>query len=310
MDRDKVRAGLTGCYIPMPTLLREGDLELNLEGMKRHVRFLLNHGVRQGNGVLLVCGAAGDFTTLDTQERLRIAEAVLEAAAGKVGVVLGVQSTNLREVIALARGAERLGALAVQASPPFYHHHSDDDVCDFLGAVAEASDIPIVLYTTYWQGKLSLDLVGRLAEIRTVAALKWAAPTFYEFERGLRRFAAKHFLIDNALQFVLSHMMGARGINTHPSNYWPEWGIRLWELLEAGQYRQAQEEMTRVLFPYYDLAYEIEHYTGGEGHLDKLCLELIGLDSSRSRLPIRDIRSRYREPVRHMLRTCGVPHLR
>jgi 4-hydroxy-tetrahydrodipicolinate synthase len=310
MDRNKVRAGLTGCYIPMPTLLREGDLELNLEGMKRHVRFLVDHGVRTGNGVLLVCGAAGDFTTLDTDERLRIAEAVLEAAAGKVGVVLGVQSTNLREVIALCRGAERLGALAVQASPPYYHHHSDDDVCEFLGAVADTSDIPIVLYTTYWQGKLSLDLVGRLAEIKTVAALKWAAPTFYEFERGLRRFGGKHFVIDNSLQFVLSHMMGGRGINTHPSNYWPEWGIRLWELLEAGQYRQAQGEMTRVLFPYYDLAADIDHFTGGEGHLDKLCLELIGLDSSRSRLPIRDIRPRFREPVRQMLKTCGVPHLR
>lgn len=309
MDRNEVRAGLTGCYVPMPTLFRDSDLELNLDGMKRHVRFLLEHGVRRGNGVLLVCGAAGDFTTLDTDERLRILEAVLEAAAGKVGVVLGVQSTNLREVITLARGAERLSALAVQASPPYYHAHSNDDICEFLGAVAEASAIPIVLYTTYWQGKLSLDLVGRLAEIPTVAALKWAAPTFYELERGLRRFAGKHFVIDNSLQFVLSHMMGARGINTHPSNYWPEWGIRLWGMLEAGQYREAQAEMARVLFPYYDLAAEIEHYTGGEGHLDKLCLELIGLDSSRSRLPIRDIRSRYREPVRQMLHTCGVPGL-
>lgn len=307
MDREKLQAQITGCYIPMPTQVRDDDLELNLPAMRRHVRFLLEGGVREGNGVLLTCGAAGDFTTLSVEERLRIADAVLDEAAGKVGVILGAQSTDLREVTALARGAARLGILGLQVSPPFYHQHTDDDVVEFLAAVGNAADVALVVYTTYWQGKLSLDLVGRLAELPQVVALKWAAPSYYEFERGLRLFAKRHFLIDNQLQFVLSHMLGARGINVHPSNYWPEWGVHLWGLLEAGQYREAQETMSRVMSPYYDLAYEVETFTGGEGHLDKLCLELVGLDSSRSRPPMRDIRPLFREKVRTMLRTCGVP---
>ena len=64
-----------------------------------------------------------------------------------------------------------------------------------------------------------------------------------------------------------------------------------------------------MVSPYYDLCGEIGKYTGGEGHLDKLCLELVGLDSSRCRPPTRDIRPLFREKARHMLRDCAVPRL-
>jgi dihydrodipicolinate synthase/N-acetylneuraminate lyase len=140
-----------------------------------------------------------------------------------------------------------------------------------------------------------------------VVAIKWAAPNYRDFERALRLFAGRLAFIDNQLQFVLSHMLGGHGINLHPSNYWPAWGVRLWSQLEAGQYREAQDEMTRVVSPYYDLAHEIAEFTGGEGHLDKLCLELVGLDGGRCRPPTRDIRPAYREKVRQMLRQCRVP---
>ncbi len=157
---------------------------------------------------------------------------------------------------------------------------------------------------------MSLELIGRLIELPNVIALKWAAPTSLEFDRGLRQFARRALIIDNQLSFVLSHMLGGRGINTHPSNYWPQWGIRLWALLEEKKYLDAQEEISRGIVPYYDLCAEIEKYTGGEGHLDKLCLELVGLDSSRCRPPIRDIRGKFREQTRQMLRQCGVPRVR
>jgi 4-hydroxy-tetrahydrodipicolinate synthase len=257
--------------------------------------------------VLLVCGAAGDFTVLSVEERLRIAEAVLDEAAGKIGVIVGAQSTSLCEAVAIARGAARLGATAIQVSPPYYHAHTEPDIYEFIVATSEAADLGLVLYTTFWQCKTSLELIGRLAELPNLVGLKWAAPNIVEFEKGLRLFSKRLCVIDNQFPFVLSHILGARGINTHPTNYWPEWGVRLWGLLEAGKYRDAQEECSRALAPYYELAAEIEKFTGGEGHLDRLCLELIGLDSSRSRPPMRDIRPAFREKARKMLQTCGVP---
>jgi 4-hydroxy-tetrahydrodipicolinate synthase len=309
-DRDNIIARISGCFTPLPTLYEGANLEVNLKGMRRHVRFLLDGGIRQGSGVLLVSGAAGDFTALSVEERLRIAESVLDEAAGKVGVILGAQSANQREVIALARGAAKLGAAAIQVSPPFYQTYTDEDVVAFYKAVGEAAEIPIIVYYTFWQYKLSMSTLGRLLELPSVVGLKWAAPSAYEYNKGLRLFAKRACVIDNQLQFVQSHMMGARGIDTHPVNYWPEWGVQLWGLLEAGKYKDAEESINRVVMPFYDLLEEISQYTGSEGNLDKLCLELVGVASSRVRPPVRDFQDKFRDKARKMLKDSGVPRVK
>ena len=66
--------------------------------------------------------------------------------------------------------------------------------------------------------------------------------------------------------------------------------------------------MVEEAMPFYKLWVEIEqNYTSGDGYLDKLCMELVGLDSSRCRPPTRDVRERYREEARRMLIATGVP---
>ena len=198
--------------------------------------------------------------------------------------------------------------MAIQAAPPFYHPPTQADVVEWLRAISENSDIAIVYYNTYWTGfASSLDFLGQLVEAPGVAAIKWAAPHHHVFERGLRLYAKRILFIDNQLDFVLSHMHGGRGINLHPANYFPRWGLKLWDLLQAERYKEAHAEMTRVLAPYYDLSWEICEVTGGESHLDKLCMELVGLEGGRCRPPTRDIRDQYRDRVRKMLDDCGRP---
>jgi 4-hydroxy-tetrahydrodipicolinate synthase len=60
--------------------------------------------------------------------------------------------------------------------------------------------------------------------------------------------------------------------------------------------------------PFYKLWVDIErNYTSGDGYLDKLCMELVGLDSSRCRPPTRDVRQKFREQTRQMMVDSGVP---
>lgn len=311
MERREVMSQLAGIYVPLPTLFVDPGLEVNLSGMRRHARFLIDAGIRAGHGTLLAGGGAGEFSTLNTDERLRIAEAVITEAKGQVGVVVGVQHTDPREIVTLCREAKRLGAVAVQIAPPFYEVPTADDVYDFLAGIAAAVDIPQVLYTTYWTGfRLSFDLLERLLEIPQLGAVKLASPNGREFEAFLKRFATRVCCIDNQLEFVKSHMLGARAVNLHPANWHPTWALKFWNLLEAQKYLEAQQEMTRVVGACYDLYGEIGKYTGGEGHLDKMCLELIGFDSSRCRPPVRDVRHLFREQARQMLLATGVPGVR
>ena len=109
MDQARTRERLCGCYVTVPSMFQDDDMELNLPAMRRHVRFLLDGGIATGNAVLLAGGAAGDFSTMTFDERRQVAETVVEEAGGQVPVVMGAQTTSTREVIELARTAERVG---------------------------------------------------------------------------------------------------------------------------------------------------------------------------------------------------------
>jgi len=310
MKSNKYRSLLTGCYVTIPTMFRDSDLELDLDSIRRHVHFVRERGIRSGTGVLLAGGAAGDFSTLTFNERLKVAETVIEAAEGKVPVAMGAQTTSTRELISLARAAEKLGAEFIQISAPYYFNHTQEDFYEFVRFAAEAADVGIILYNTYWTScGLSPELMERLVELPNMLGLKWSVPDTGRmvFEKIVSQFSERVSIIDNQLRFVTSHILGARMIELHVCNYWPEFGVRLWELLEQKKYIEVQDEMMRVVLPFLSLWAEMEKYTGGDGYLDKLCMELVGCGSSRCRPPTRDVRESFREKARQMLLQCGVP---
>ena len=159
--------------------------------------------------------------------------------------------------------------------------------------------LALVVYNTHWTSlEISNTLIDRLAGLGTVVGLKWSMPDtgFMEFEGVVADYSDRFCIIDNQLRFPTSHMLGARGIEVHICNFWPQWGVRMWEMLNEGRYVEAQHELVKVVLPFMRLWTEMEGYTSGDGHLDKLCMELVGLPSSRNRPPTRDIRDLYRQP--------------
>ncbi len=312
MSLASLRERLTGCYVTVPTqFCDDDDLSLNLPAIERHVAYLLEGGLREGNAVLLAGGAAGDFSTMSFEERLRVAETVVRAADGRVPVAMGAQTASTRELVALTRAADQLGADFIQVSPPFYFSHTEEDFFEYVSAAAAAAPrVGIIVYNTYWTSVgVSRGLVERLLELPNFVGLKWATPDhgFMEYEGVVARYSEQVSIIDNQCRFVTSHILGARCIELHICNHWPQWGARLWELLESRRYREAQLAMADVLMPFLELWGEMEQFTSGDGYLDKLCMELVGLDSSRCRPPTRDVRSVFRARARHMLRACGTP---
>ena len=304
---------LVGCYITIPTMFRDPGLELDPGAISRHVQFLRRCGVKAGNAVLLAGGAAGDFSTMTFDERIQVAEVVRDATDGTIPLAMGAQTTSTAELARLAAAAARLGFDYIQVSCPFYFNHTEDDFIEYVKVAADAADIGIIIYNTFWtSAAVSFRTVERLVEIPNVVGLKWATPRTdaMEFEDVVSTFAKRVAIIDNHLMFPLSHALGARAFEVHLSNYWPEWGIRLIEDLDRGRYGEVQQALVAEAMPFYKLWTEIEKsYTSGDGYLDKLCMELVGLDFSRCRPPTRDIRDRYRERARAMLQACGVPRV-
>jgi dihydrodipicolinate synthase/N-acetylneuraminate lyase len=304
----EARQRFGGCYVTVPTPFRDEDLSVDIPALRRHVEFLIDGGIVRGNGMLLAGGAAGDFSTMTYEERVAVAQAVVEAAAGRVSVAMGAQTTSTLELVRLAQAAESVGVDLIQVSPPFYFSHSSDDFYEYVVAAAAASSVGIILYNTFWTSlDMSNQLLRQCADIENVVCLKWSCPDMgnMEFEQAITQFADRYLIIDNQMRFIVSHMLGAGGVEMHPCNFMPDWGVRLWHLLEDQQYLEAQRELVRVGMPFMELWQEIEQWTSGDGYLDKLCMELMGLGSSRCRPPTRDIRPRYRDQAAAMLRQIG-----
>lgn len=297
-----------GCYVTVPTPFRDEDLSVDFSALKRHVEFLIEGGIVRGNGMLLAGGAAGDFSTMTFDERVKVAETVVETAAGRVSVAMGAQTTSTLELVRLAQAAAAVGVDLIQVSPPFYFSHTSDDFYEYVLAAATQSSVGIIIYNTFWTSlDISNQLLQRFADLEHVICLKWSCPDMgnMEFEQAITQFADRFMIIDNQMRFIVSHMLGAGGIEMHPCNFMPDWGVRLWRLLEKQDYLEAQRELVRVGMPFMELWQEIERWTSGDGYLDKLCMELMGLGSSRCRPPTRDIRPLYREKAAAMLRQIG-----
>ena len=103
MDFARARQRLAGCYITIPTMFQDPDMDVNLPAIRRHAHWLMSRGIDARYGTFLAGGAAGDFSTLTFDERVRVAETVVEAAAGKVPVAMGAQTTSTMELRRLAK---------------------------------------------------------------------------------------------------------------------------------------------------------------------------------------------------------------
>ncbi len=312
MDYSQLKKDLEGLYITIPTLFNDPDMSINEDGIRQHISFLRSNGINRQNAVLLAGGAAGDFSTMSFEERVRVARIVKEAA-GDVPVAVGAQTTSTMELQRLAQAAEEIGASFIQVSCPFYFNHTQDDFYEHILAVSRSAKIGLIIYNTFWtSAEVSFGMVERLIEIPQVVGLKWATKrsVAMEFEDVVQTFSSKLTVIDNDLLFPISHMLGAKAFEVHLCNHWPEWGVKLLATLEAGDYKQVELDMIKEALPYYRLWKKIEQtYTVGDGFVDKLCMELIGLPSSRCRPPTRDIREQYREEARQMLIQCGTPRV-
>ena len=182
-------------------------------------------------------------------------------------------------------------------------------------AARAAPDLGIIVYNTFWTAtNVSYGMVSRLAGIPNIVGLKWAAPRTdaMEFEDVTSHFSGRFTIIDNNLFFPYSAMpaLGARAFEVHLCNYWPEWGLKLIDEVKAGNYAEIARMMVKEAMPFYKLWVRIEkEYTSGDGYLDKLCMELVGLPSSRCRPPTRDIREAYRGAAFEMMKETGVPRL-
>jgi len=130
--------------------------------------------IAEGSHGLVPCGTTGEGATLDSDEHARVVRACVEEAAGRVPVIAGCGSNDTRVAIALTRAAKEAGADAALHVPPYYNRPNQEGIYAHLAAIADAVDIPIVLYNVPSRTitDIAVETMGRLAKIANVVAVK------------------------------------------------------------------------------------------------------------------------------------------
>jgi 4-hydroxy-tetrahydrodipicolinate synthase len=130
--------------------------------------------IAEGSHGLVPAGTTGESATLRTDEHRRVIEICVEEAAGRIPVVAGCGSNDTAHAIALTRVAKEAGADAALHVPPYYNRPNQEGIYAHLAAIAEAVDLPIVLYNVPARTvtDIAVETMGRLAKIANVVAVK------------------------------------------------------------------------------------------------------------------------------------------
>ena len=133
--------------------------------------------IKSGVHGLTPLGSTGEFAYLDSEQRMAVVRTTIEAARRRVPVVAGVVSTSTADAVAQAKAYQKLGADGILAILEAYFPLPDGGVESYFRAIADAVDIPVVIYTNpqFRRSDLTLDVIARLSSHPRIGYIKDAS---------------------------------------------------------------------------------------------------------------------------------------
>lgn len=140
-------------------------------------RDLIDWQVEEGSSALVPCGTTGEVATLDQVEHHRIVALAVEQARGRVPVIAGCGSYSTAASIAHMKAAEKAGAAAALVVIPYYNKPSQAGIAAHFRALADASDLPIIVYNVPSRtvADISVETLAEVASIASVVGIKDAS---------------------------------------------------------------------------------------------------------------------------------------
>ncbi len=196
-------------------------------------------------------GSTGEFAYLTRAQKEAVVQATIEAAGKRVPVVAGVASTATADAVEQAQRWQALGADGILAILEAYFPLKDAQVEAYFRAIADAVDLPVVLYTNpnFQRSDLSLDVIARLSDHPRIRYIKDASSNTGRLLSIMHR--APRLKVFSASAHIPAAVMliGGVGWMAGPACLLPRESVRLYELCRAGQWAEAmhlQRELWRI----------------------------------------------------------------
>jgi 4-hydroxy-tetrahydrodipicolinate synthase len=240
-----MRRAWTGCGTALVTPFTTAGA-IDEEALRRLVRRQIEAGIH----FLVPCGTTGESPTLCDEERTRVIEIVVEEAAGRVPVLAGAGGYDTREVIRLARLAVRAGAGGILSVTPYYNKPTPEGLYRHYRALADAVEVPIVLYNVPGRTGCNLDIATllRLSAVANIVGVKEASGNLWQICEVCRAVPEEFVVLSGDDALTLPAMaVGARGVISVVSNEVPAEMVRMVELAERNDFAAARRLHAELL---------------------------------------------------------------
>lgn len=230
----------------IPAVLSVFDREENLD--EAGTRALIRHLLRFDIGGLYLTGSTGEAFLMDSAERMRQVEIVMEEVGDRVPVVVHVGAMSTRASIELAKHAQAHGAAGISSVPPFYFKYNEDQIFEYYRDLAGATDLPMIVYNIPLAGMMTVDQIVRLSEIENVRGVKYTGTALYEVAQ-IRERCKPGFLIYGGCDELGSSniALGVDGIIGSFYNVIPDLFLKIWKAVESSDIPTAAALQTKAV---------------------------------------------------------------
>lgn len=285
-----------GVTVALVTPFQNGDIDFAA------LRKLVDWHIEQGTDCLSPVGTTGESPTLDHEEHERIIAAVVEQARGRIKVVPGTGSNSTREAIRLTRFAQRAGADGALMVGPYYNKPTQEGYYRHFAAVADACDLPIVLYNIPGRTGSNIvpETIARLAEVSSIVAIKEATGSLDQASHIASLCDLTILSGDDSLTLPLMSI-GGRGVVSVVGNLIPRDLKALVAAYDAGKPAEALQ-WHRRLFP---LCRDMLSVATNPIPL-KTAMKLLGRGNGELRLPMCPLDASGEARIAQTLRAYGL----
>lgn len=284
-----------GLSVALVTPFRNGAVDI--EGFSKIIDRLLAGGV---DG-LVVAGCTGEAATLSSEERDDLIRTALDLAKGRAFVVAGTGSNDTRISIDLTKRAERLGVDGAMLITPYYNKPGPEGMYMHYSAVAESTNLPIILYNVPSRTGVLLrpETIARLSKISNIVAVKEAAGSLDQVSQILSTCDITVLSGDDSLTLPMLSV-GAKGVVSVAGHLAPGDLKAMLLAYEAGEVERASEIHLK-LWPVFKALFVETNPTPV-----KKALKVLGLCSDEVRLPLSPASEATEEVLRGAMSEVGI----
>jgi 4-hydroxy-tetrahydrodipicolinate synthase len=292
---------LTGMGVALITPFKE-DESVDYNALGR----LVDYQIQNGIDYLVVLGTTAETATLTAEEKQEVASFVIHRVNGRVPIVMGVGGNCTRSVVEELKTRDFTGVDAILSVTPYYNKPSQEGIYQHYKAIAQASELPIVLYNVPGRTGVNMtaDTTLRLArEFPNIVGIKEASGNISQVDEIIKNKPSDFMVIsgDDGITFPLI-TLGAVGVISVIGNAFPKEFSRMVRLALAGDYKNALE-IHRSFTELFNLL-----FVDGNPAGVKCMLQAMGFIENKLRLPLVPTRITTYEKIRKVLEDLNVKY--